>query len=591
MRRYVVMVVTVLLCLVACTGGRQQDAATTAVKDIGHNDIEQVVSGEFHDQLTAVVDEAVSDKADTIQEMSSTGHMTSHDAHKNHEDVLEASEGGEPLMINDQSDAVNDSIHESLEKTTETSIEEKAVVSFGVHDFVWNEDKVADAISMGFDAPDDLPTVGSITLGEGNIISLDTALYDMALWDSIEHHGFVGQKVNYVVSRYYWDDFFGELDYNYTQSDKTLIMDHDYSYEHEVVDEGEKYSRYYDPEEGIYYEIQDLLLGNYTDPDSEMTPMQKGYYCRYKDIEGLTLPSESPIALDKGEYVSQCYLTDEEEPTIFFETFTESELRHRWMTISDGVLQREVIYDDEGLVKKITSLVSSEKIEVSHEMFEPPLDVSYQDLTLLIFSLEDGDIETLRNGIESALPTTPFSMVLTNEEGEIFTIHSGGFDSEEMMLELPLYSKEAINMNGETRHLRSFRLDDGYYTICDELAKGTVYDSSAMEDMFFNFNDVGLRSVVSENGKKAYTFYNETGSVSESIDLYTYIINEDEGTLESVNVVMEIDGEPINEVRYHMSEIGEVDETLYEISEAYELYTYGEHSHDDGEHVPFWYQQ
>lgn len=456
-----------------------------------------------------------------------------------------------------------------------------------------DEEKVQAAIALGFPDPSSELDVYYYTSKEDDVIQYSPMVNVFDLESNFEHHGFDGLKVVYEKTDYMWDDFFGDLDATEFQKTTTVILKGESIYEEEIEDEYAKYYRYYDENKGLYYEVQDLMIGNFMEEDAELTNEKYGQICNYEALDTISPPSHNPLLLMENEEFSLFLISElDGEPCIYFETTYNGSLYKRWVSLKDGILVKEQKFSDEGLLEseKIATEVAYEEVDAS--VFEEPRDVEYKDITMFIYSFEGGDLETLGSALENLLPDTETGILLTDEEGETVTLFASSI--EDGMIEDVVYYFEYTLELGEVRAIRNVQADR-FYTICDELEIVEIFDRSCSEKYFLDFENVGLLGVREEDDSKIYTFYNPNNfSVSGLYDVYEYVIEN--GVITKI-VTYRIegieDGEAVNGVTntYQISLIP-FDVSMYDEScmDTYEILDHGEGSIDDGEHMPAWYQ-
>ncbi|MBF4693713.1 hypothetical protein [Fusibacter ferrireducens] len=462
-------------------------------------------------------------------------------------------------------------------------------------DVKWNFDmaKMTKASEMGFESPLSAIEKSDYEPNIEDVIQYDSSLSDEALYHAMKYRGVEGIEIIYDIDKLTWNDFFGDLDYSQYESVKTVCLKHDSIYEAEIVDEYEKYFRYYDDDEGVYYEVSEFMMGNFTDPDAVLTKKVMGNACFYKGLSELSAPTYNPFVLEKGETVLNCKITTlEGEPVVYRATELDGQLYEEWISIKYGVLLKQLIFDQEGLLKRRIISTSVENKFIEDTVFYRPDDVKFRDITLFVFSMTGGDTKTLAGAVENTVPKEPHAMMLQSDVGGNITIYSGGL--KEMTLDRPLYLTRNKSMNGDERTIIRYRSESDFYTICPELKMAEIYEKSSLELRCFDFEKVGLYSVKDEKNVKSYTFYdNHVDSVSGMIRFYEYVIDKAQNKIIAVKIYSKesltedvIDGAIIT---YEVVGIGEMDELLYAMPSDYKIIDHGDNSNNDGENMPFWY--
>jgi len=446
---------------------------------------------------------------------------------------------------------------------------------------VFSGNQIKSQASMVYDA--DLPD-------EEDTIIYQKSNIKAEFINSLYHRGFDSLELVYEQNKYMWYTFFDEPEYTLYTSIKTVALKGKNIYEEEIVNEYEKYYRFYKEERKVFYEVQDLVMGNFTDPNGERTKKRIGNACSYFAFDPLTAPTYNPLILGKNEEISDCFVTKiNQEPCLFMETRAEEKTLKKWISIHDGVLVKQQTFDEDGRLTSEKILTSIEKKEIDDQTFNEP-NIDYQDLTLLIYSLGGGDLGTLIDAVYATISEDETGILLVNKD-ESIALYTRGM--EESIPKDVLYLTQNSRRNKDRITLREFKRDK-YYTICDELRTAEIYGSSFREKKFFNFQDVGLLGVHSDETGKRYLFYDaNTPSVSGMMTVYAYNISDK--IIRSIDVY-QVEGlndrQPVGEIRSYSVERIPFDEEVYDESflKTYKIIDHGEDSVNDGEHIPFWYE-
>lgn len=207
--------------------------------------------------------------------------------------------------------------------------------------------------------------------------------------------------------------------------------------------------------------------------------------------------------------------------------------------------------------------------------------------------IQNGDYSILIKAIKNTLPNQPFRIVLRNQNEYQFELNAQG-TGDGTKLEQPVYRTIEEDINREPLPVRRMRQGEKFYTIVDQLKKADYYKTSCYEGRFFDLVNTKFEQVGENKEQIIYTFYDDnTGSVSDLIEFYSYIIDKAENRLQYIEVYQK---EQLNSVetvgdmdRYQIIETGQPDPTVFEIPSDYEIIT-PLYEHCDGEHMPFWYQ-
>ena len=477
-----------------------------------------------------------------------------------------------------------------------SQLKSTALYSETVSNVTWSfdEEKMTRASDMGFEVPFTLIEENNYEPSLEDAIQYDPQLANEALYKSITRRDIEGTEIIYDIDKLTWNDFFGDLNYTQYESVKTVDLKGESIYEAEIVDDYEKYFRYYDENEGVYYEVSELMMGDFTNPDAVLTKKVMGNSCFYKGISGLNAPTYNPFALEQNEQVLNCQITTLDEiPAVYMALEKDGDLYEEWVSVKYGVVVKQLVFDEDGLLKRRSIATSVKSKSIDEAIYHKPNEIDFRDITLFVFSMTGGDTKTLAGAVENTISKEPHSMTLQSSTGREWTLQSGGL--KEMSLDHPLYLTKNESMNGEEKTVIRFRNEENFYTVCPELKMAEIYEHSCYEMRFFDFEKVGLYNVTESENTKSYTFYdNQVNSVSGMIRFYEYVIDKSQNKIRSVKVYNKealtddvIVGEALD---YKILGIGEVDEKLYEIPSDYKIIDHGDNSNNDGEHMPFWYQ-
>ena len=494
--------------------------------------------------------------------------------------------------INDTTNDVEENLVESVEEEI-CSGELEYIENISLNSaFEFDEEKVAMAVDMGFPSPATELEVYKYGLQDSDVIQYDLKKDSFELRDSLTHSGFDGIEVIYEKTQYNWNDFFDDLDVSEFKHSITVSLQGNSIYEEDIEDEYQKYFRYYDENKGLYYEVQDFMTGNFLEEDAELTNVRMGNVINYIALGDMGAPTYNPLIIQNEEEVLSYYITAlNEKPCLYMEYIYNNQLYKEWISISNGITIKELVFAENGLLQSQKIAISITEKDMDQSVFQEPTDVEFQDITLFVYSFLGGDLEPLAKAIMKLIPENETGILLTSEQGEIETIYTTGL--YEMSIEDPLYWEQNILDSGDTRTLRYIKADR-FYTICEELEIVEIYDQSCYEKKFFNFEEVGLLGVEITESEKIYSFYNPNNiSVSGLYDVYEYVIESD--TLLHINfyqIENIFDTEIKRNVISYSASLIPYEESVYDEScmDTYEIIDYGEGSFNDGEYMPFWYK-
>ncbi len=513
---------------------------------------------------------------------------------KGAENSIEKNAGNQNMQnqeIQYEDEIDNQDLKETIENLTPGTLEEKEMVSL-TSSISMDPNKMQIASDTGYVVPITEINSYEYISNENDVVKYIENSEELSFQESFVHQGFSGVEIIYEKTQYAWNDFFDELSVTEFSSTLSLTLQKNNIYEEEIIDDYEKYDRYYWEEEGFYYEVQDVMLGNFLDEEAELVHEQYGQVCNFSVFEEKNRPNRNPLFLMNGEEVIDYYITSIDDlPYLFFETMYNDKLYQKWVDMKTGILFREYAFDSDGLIVQKKELNTMQEKDISKTTFIAPEDIEYRDYTMFLYSFIDKGFDPLSEAVQNLLPNTETGILLTDDEGQTVKIYTTG--EEEMILTDPVYVVSQQLSNGDERILR-YISTDRFYTICDELKKADIYDISCNEMIFFNFDDVGLMTVeITENGMD-YVFYDPIHiSASGMYPVYHYVIEANQITnIMTYNVenVIHPDSK-YNQKTYRISLI-EFDTDVYDerFLEEYEIIDHGEGSYDDGEHIPFWYE-
>lgn len=461
----------------------------------------------------------------------------------------------------------------------------------------YNEEKVERAMELGYESPKELLDIYRYTPKSSDVLQFTSQDSSFELGESLVHSGFHSLEVVYKKYQYMCDEFFGDLDVTEYSREITVSLKGESIYEADIVDDYEKYYRYYDENKGLYYEVQDLMMGNFTDPNAELTNKKIGMVCNYASIDGIEAPTYNPLILENDEEGLNYYITSfDDKPCVYIETLFNEKVYKKWVDIQYGVVVKELVFDSEGLLIEKSVAVSIVDKDYEDSIFFEPKDIEYKDITMFIFMAEGGPVDTLYDAVYNTIPNDRTGIKLIGNNDSTITFYTKGI-YEGMVGDLELddvfYISYHTNSSGETSRIREIK-DDRYYTIHDGMDIVEIFDESCYEKKFFNFSEVGLLNVEVSNDTKYYTFYDPNNiSVSGLYNVYEYVIEDNKfASINCYEIESITDNEPVRDIVTYTIEMIPFDESVYDESclDTYKIIDHGEGSFNDGEYMPFWYE-
>ncbi len=457
-----------------------------------------------------------------------------------------------------------------------------------------DEDKVKQASDKGLETPVDNLDIYKYLPLDNDTIKYSSQNDSFEIVNPITHNGFDGLKITYDKDIYEWDESTGELiDGEPTHSIEVSLKGNNI-YEYEIVPDIVDYYRYYDENKKCYFEKIDDMQGIYG-PNGELANVDRGFVTNYSFIESLDVPTYNPLVLKQQETKTNAYVTSlNDKPTLYFETIHQDKLHKKWVDIKHGVLVKELIFNDEGLILEKTVATNIMEENISDAVFKEP-EIAYMDDTLFKV-LENGDSTVALEIAYYNLLGDKIGLEL-NAENQKIILYSTGVDQEMVgnwHLDDAMYISYHTNKAGETSRIRDIN-NGRHYTIHDGLKKMEIYDQSIRDQKFFDIDETALLNVQTENNQTKYTFYDPNNlSVNGLYDVYQYVVEDGEFTAINCYSIEDItDMTPVREVTTYKIKVIPFDETVYDDSylTTYEKIDHGERSINDGEYMPFWWEQ
>lgn len=580
-----------MLTLVACQGEKEvsetpETQAQESPEEETSVEIEQSLDQEPAEAVKEELEDDSSSKSDVDQETEADSKDETSEEDSTEEDSTEevADEG----VVEDQE--VDTGVEAAESETRESDMDSYQSTSVEIGSGQeFDSEKIAKAVEMGFPSP--MMTVEEI---EYQADEADLIYFELGdLEGTLEHKGFTSLIASYNRRQLSWNDFFGDLDYTDYPRTFQVSLKGNSVYEYDFIDEYQQYYRYYDDNNGLYFEVEDILLGNYSDPIEDLTRSRTGRSCNYNVVGNALAPSHNPLKIRYQEEIIDYHIISHEgEPFLLIESFRNSKYEQRWVDIKSGLLTQAYIFDSDGLLVDERLLTTVENVKLDDAIFVEPSDVTYADITMFIYAMEGKGLPTLHEAIRALIPDNPFGLELKSELGS-FRVYSEGLKEGmfgDIKIDDPMYVTTVLDENGDSARIREIK-DDRYYTIHDGMEIVEIYDESSREKKFFDFSSVGLLSI--NLGEEAtYAFYDPNNiSVSGLYKVYAYTVKDNQFTKVQTYHIESIHNlEPVSDVETYTFTVIDIDESVYDDScmDTYQIIDQGEGSIYDGEHPPFW---
>jgi len=485
-------------------------------------------------------------------------------------------------------------LDESKEENDEVTLssEEKKEVISKTDIWEFDDEQIAFSVSMGFPSPLEAIIVKNYEPKVTDAIYFDGSSSGDELFNSLRKKAFEGLTVVYEKNHINWTLFFEELNYSDSQNVLTVSLKEDNIYEEDYNDENSTYYRYYHQDEGVYYEVSDLMMATYTDGVEELTRQRMGT-ATYQGVLK-NVPTYNPIILKEGELLLECFISEiDEQAVIYLESAYKEALYKRWISIEYGVVIKEFVFTKEGLIQEMKAATEITQTDIEESLFYPPVDVDYQDVTLMIYMAEGGSLEQLRESLINALPKDMFSVELKSDSGDSMMLHSSGYSGGQKLDEMVLVYDSEDEL-GKVVTLRNFRDGEYYHTICDDKKIVERYISSCDELKIFDFETTGFREIKTTDDTITYVFEDlGLGSVRGFRKFYAYEITIETNQLKNIQIYYKekiIDNILQDIITYQLTEYGMTDEAIVLIPDDYKIYTNFLGEHYDGEYPAVWWR-
>ncbi|MCH4886806.1 hypothetical protein EZV73_04460 [Acidaminobacter sp. JC074] len=391
---------------------------------------------------------------------------------------------------------------------------------------------------------------------------------DVLRLNAFDHRGFSGQKLNYYVKEYSWNN----KEKYYSDRFETVWIKGVNYYKEVKVNDNENYQYYFIDD--ILYKIDWLTHNGQTN--------KAGYFVNYNNLYGPKKPSYHPFDYPDETYIVRKITVDiNGQPMWFEESLSPKEMIQRLTNIKTGIIENERHFDFAGKLIFEMTLTESLDVDISDEMLTPP-DIDYQDLTKDNY-MNRGYLRSFEIALDRMFVKSNDMIMLLNEsenQKELIEIFYRSYELGQLID--PVYR---IEKDGYV--IRTMR-DGLFYRICDTSEEADAYGRSVDEDKFFDINALEILFATYDT----LALYNpENIGVSEQYKVYEYQF-DDFGILSIQTYYIE-DPKNLDSIMdktdYTLS-YGDFDETVYnkDFKNSYKIYDYGETSIDDGEHRPFW---
>jgi len=427
-------------------------------------------------------------------------------------------------------------------------------------------------------------------------VTADNTLSSDERYSSIEYKGISGLKASYTESKCMWNTLFDDYYYTLDDNDITTIVKGHNIYEKTIDDEYSTYEVYYKSSVGTLYQVSTLTLGDFTDQLDDPDISRTGITLNVKSLEEIDNAEITPVQIPLGELPLDCYVViQDDSPYLYLEMLNGEILVQRFIDIRTGMIAKEYQFSKEGAFSMSKIMTSQTPMEVNDSVFNHPTDLNYTDFTLFMYGFSfPENVEAISKAFETTFnKDTPSSIVLDNNYGSQLTIQYEGFEDDFVN---PLFLSKSSDINGDPVTLINYYQDGRYVTLCPEKEMVLKYASSANEKKLFNFTTTSFVDYRLDGQLAHYIFKNEgLPSVSGLLKMYDYVIDTSDNTIKEIRVYFkesyfseEIIGDP---TIYTISSFGDFDESLYTYPDNYQVYDYGENSHNDGENAPPWYTE
>ncbi len=422
------------------------------------------------------------------------------------------------------------------------------------------------------------------------------------MWASVTIKLPKGLEIKAEKNKYQWMDFSDELEPNVTVVKTEGQYKGQSLYEKDVIIDGyETDYRYFDEKEGGYYEVKEMMMGDFTGDKEKLTKEIFPSVYNLPLIENILEDQKNkaiynPISIPKGKTVFCEIVKLDGKNTIYREVLGEKEFVKEWIDLKSGVTLKALNFDEKGLVKNSVKVSQIIPKKIEDNIFKKPEGIDFEDKTMMILAftgmVKDTGLEAFGAAMEHQFKSEndeeeieKIALRLNSKE-EKLEVYAKGFNEgmNGFSLKHPVYvyvdsySKEKVREVSEKR----------FYSIFDKLKKVVIYDKSCREKKFFDVKHTYLMDISKKGNVYSYKFYDpQNYSVSGLHRVYEYVVENNQ--FKNINTYMVesfAENKPIGNVEQYTVEDITFDENVYDekFLTEYEKVDSGKDSVYDGEH-------
>lgn len=475
-------------------------------------------------------------------------------------------------------------IDPSLADTLENTQKQEEILSF-YQDKDWNQENIKIGVESGFPSIYEKQKEIKYQPKDTDRLKYDWTKRGSELFESILFQNGFCEKANYSIKELDWFVLWDERNFFFTEKNKTVYLSGEDIYEEEVQDENSKIFRYYQEEKGILYEVSKVKIG-------EEEKVYGVSICP-EVISGLSDFRYTSLSKGENAKLCDCFLTEwKKDPAIYTEWIDLQEGKRyikEWTSVKTGLSLAKYVFSEDGSFISGTELQKVEKLDLTKVSFQEPADISYQDMTSLLYGfLEDG-FSLFQEMAKNYFIEETFFLTLESEERKIELYVDG------KNLDKTGVKQWVTDMKDKTFSIFSFREKEKYYTIIPSKKLVESYEESVGEWKYFNFEKTALRRVKSENQRIQYLFEDiGVSPLSGLCQYYEYSFDKDTKKLISIslyqaNSYKSLD-EGVQKEVFFLKGIQKADGAIFSLPKGYKrVENYGGNVYD-GEHPPFWWQ-
>ena len=445
------------------------------------------------------------------------------------------------------------------------------------------------SLELGYPSVYEVPETMDITSNYYRTLTFTNELKGQALYDSFTHNGFEGLNFITTTLDTNWSGMGELVSDNFIKETNYITCNEGYIYEYTYVNDYEQYYEYTNPENLMYYQVQDFLEGNINDPDSISHNLTGGQQSLQPYKPG-DRPTYNPLLLTNFERLSYITLSRyNDEDILYLEKISDEGLTKQWISLRYGVILKEELFNTEGLSTRVKEGKFHQNLSVQEGTFDQP-NIEYKDYTMLFYFLTyENALGSLLDSLNNTFDQSAYSFDLVSNNETAYTFHVEDYEDNGKFTKYGYVTKRT-DSQGNLVELVNMYQDNLFYTIAHSMNVASAYKISTARLMMFEFEDLNLVSIVTNGTTDTYTFnnpINDRFSVSGMYEYYEYNVNEETSEIIDIRIILKDSPFSNDEVRassYTIENFGSYDEELLILPDDYSIQNPDEGEYYDGEY-------